>query len=54
MNRADAEKQLWAGFRRAVRERDYDPLIPYHEDLRPLADKLNVMGDVINLGARML
>ena len=26
MNRADAEKQLWAGFRRAVRERDYDPL----------------------------
>lgn len=43
MNRADAEKQLWAGYRRAVRERDYDPLIPYHEDLRPLADKLNAM-----------
>ena len=43
MNRADAEKQLWAGFRRAVRERDYDPLIPYHEDLRPLADRLNAM-----------
>mgnify|MGYP000383013534 FL=1 len=43
MNRADAEKQLWTGFRRAVRERDYDPLIPYHEDLRPLADRLNAM-----------
>ncbi len=43
MNRADAEKQLWAGFRRAVRERDYDPLLPYHEDLRPLADRLNAM-----------
>ena len=43
MNRADAEKQLWAGYRRAVRERDYDPLIPYHEELRPLADKLNAM-----------
>lgn len=43
MNRADAEKQLWAGFRRAVQERDYDPLIPYHEDLRPLADRLNAM-----------
>ena len=39
MNHTAAERQLWADYRRAVRERDYDPLIPYHEDLRPLADK---------------
>ena len=43
MNHTAAERQLWADYRRAVRERDYDPLIPYHEDLRPLADKLNAM-----------
>ena len=43
MNRTEAEKQLWAGYRRAVRERDYDPLIPYHADLYPLANKLNAM-----------
>ena len=43
MNRADAEKQLWADYRRALRERDYDPLTPYHADLYPLANKLNAM-----------
>ena len=51
MNRTEAEKQLWAGYRRAIRERDYDPLIPYHDDLRPLADQLNAM--LTNIQNRM-
>ena len=43
MNRADAEKQLWADYCRAISKCDYDPLTPYHADLYSLANKLNAM-----------
>ena len=47
MNHTAAERQLWADFRRAVQERDYDPLVTGLADLRPLADQLNAVLSVI-------
>ena len=43
MNHTAAERQLWADYRRAVQERDYDPLVTGLADLRPLADQLNAV-----------
>lgn len=47
MNRTEAERRLWADYRRAVRECDYDPLTPFDAVLLPLADQLNaVLADI--------
>ena len=43
MNHTAAERHLWADYRRAVQERDYDPLVTGLADLRPLADQLNAV-----------